>query len=142
MIDSPRVKGASSRCPGTKRAGETRRAARERVFNCAKMSGRPRGRTGGESHKPPSPGLMSGKSFTRRQALALGGAAVAGICLAGPAEGAAGDSRGRLKAYLRSTRGRRASRALKIRNANLRYKTKLAARHRLHRGDHSRGRTK
>jgi hypothetical protein len=82
---------------------------------------------------------MSRKSFTRRQALALGGAAVAGIWLAGPAEGAADDSRGRLKAYLRSARGRRASRALKIRNANLRYKTKLAAaRHRLHRGDHSR----
>lgn len=82
---------------------------------------------------------MSRKSFTRREVFALGGAAVAGLCLAGPAEAVPKDSRGRLKAYLRSSRGRRASRALKIRNANLRYKTKRAAvRGRLHPGDHSR----
>ena len=82
---------------------------------------------------------MSRTSFTRREVLVLGGTAAVGICLAGSAEGAPQDSRGRLKAYLRSSRGRRASRALKIRNANLRYKTKMAAaRGQLHEGDHSR----
>jgi hypothetical protein len=82
---------------------------------------------------------MSRTSYTRREVLALGGAIAAGICMAAPAEAAPKDSRGRLKAYRLSSRGRRSSPAIKARNANLRFKTKQAAeRHRLNPGDHSR----
>jgi hypothetical protein len=64
-------------------------------------------------------------SFTRRDVLAMTGATVAGLCVAGPAE--ARDRRRREFAFLRSARGRRASAAVKTRNANLRYKTRAAA---------------
>jgi hypothetical protein len=78
-------------------------------------------------------------SYTRREVLALGGAVAASIRLAAPAEAAPKASRGRLKAYRLSSRGRRSSPAVRARNANLRFKTKQAAeRHRLHPGDRSR----
>jgi hypothetical protein len=64
-------------------------------------------------------------SFTRRDVLAMTGATMAGLCMAGRAE--AGDRRRREFAFLRSARGRRASAAVKIRNANLRYKTRAVA---------------
>lgn len=66
----------------------------------------------------------------------MAGATVAGFCVSGPAE--ALDSQRRRCAYRRSARGRRASPAVKIHNANLRYKTLEAARGDLaHPGDTS-----
>ena len=47
-------------------------------------------------------------------------------------------SHGKHVVYRRSSRGRRASEAVKIRNANLRYKTKNAANDPAHPGDTSR----
>jgi hypothetical protein len=64
-------------------------------------------------------------SFTRRDVLALAGATAVGLCVSGPAE--ALDRNRRRFAYQRSARGRRACLAVKIRNANLRYKTREAA---------------
>jgi hypothetical protein len=64
-------------------------------------------------------------SITRRDVLAMAGATAAGLCVAGPAD--ALDRRPREFAFRRSARGRRASPAVKIRNANLRYKTRSAA---------------
>jgi hypothetical protein len=69
----------------------------------------------------------------------MAGAAAAGLCVAGPAEAAHPHPvpHGRHKAYRRSAHGRRVSRAVKIRNANLRYKTKHAADDPAHPGDTS-----
>lgn len=55
----------------------------------------------------------------------MAGATAAGLCISGPAE--ALDRRPREFCFRRSARGRRASAAVKIRNANLRYKTRSAA---------------
>ena len=55
----------------------------------------------------------------------MAGATVAGLCVSGPAE--ALDRQRHRFAYRRSARGRRASAAVKIRNANLRYITRGAA---------------
>jgi hypothetical protein len=78
--------------------------------------------------------------LTRRELLAMAGAAAAGLCVAGPA-GAAHPPHhppnGKHKAYRRSAHGRRACKAVKIRNANLRYKTKSAADDPAHPGDTS-----
>jgi hypothetical protein len=63
-------------------------------------------------------------SFTRRDVLVLTGATVAGLCVSGTAEAA---GRERRIAFQRSARGRRASPAVKIKNANLRYRTRQAA---------------
>jgi hypothetical protein len=80
-------------------------------------------------------------SLTRRELLAMAGAAAAGLCVAGPAEAVPPPHpppQGRHVVYRRSSHGRRASRAVKIRNANLRYKTKHAADDPAHPGDTSR----
>ena len=68
----------------------------------------------------------------------MAGSAVAGLVVAGPASAAPPTIRsGHPIVYRRSCRGRRASRAVKIRNANLRYRTKQAANHPAHPGDTS-----
>jgi hypothetical protein len=79
-------------------------------------------------------------SLTRREVLVLAGSAAAGLCFAGPASAAPPKPppNGRHVVYRRSCRGRRASLAVKIRNANLRYKTKQAANDPAHPGDTSR----
>ena len=79
-------------------------------------------------------------SLTRREAIVLAGAAAAGLCLPESAAGenALEDERGgdkRLEherrpphvAYRRSGRGRRVSHAVRVRNANFRYKNRPAA---------------
>ncbi len=81
-------------------------------------------------------------SFTRRQVL-VSGSALAASVLAGGIAGAAHafptDSAGRRTIYRLSSRGRRASRGVKVHNANMRFKTKRAAdRQRAHPGDRSR----
>jgi hypothetical protein len=90
-------------------------------------------------------------SLTRREAIVLVAAAAAGVCLPGSAAGQPA-SKGERKddklkherrpphvAYRRSGRGRRVSRAVKIRNASFRYKNKPAAlKDRAHPGDTSR----
>jgi hypothetical protein len=63
-------------------------------------------------------------SFTRRDVLAMTGATAAGLCISAPVQAAGRDRR---IAYRRSARGRRASPAVKIHNANLRYRTRRAA---------------
>lgn len=65
--------------------------------------------------------------------------AVATLWRVGPASAAAPNPtpNGRHVVYRRSSRGRRASQAVKIRNANLRYKTKHAADDPAHAGDTS-----
>ena len=78
-------------------------------------------------------------SLTRRDLIARLGAAVAALWAARPAQALPPQpSHGRHVVYRRSSRGRRASEAVKIRNANLRYKTKDAANDPAHPGDTSR----
>ena len=69
----------------------------------------------------------------------MAGSATAGLLLAGPASAAPPKPppNGRHVVYRRSCRGRRASQAVKIRNANLRYKTKHDADDPAHAGDTS-----
>jgi hypothetical protein len=89
-------------------------------------------------------------SLTRREAIVLVGAGAASLCLPGSAAGQGGgkDEHGEKEkdkkahkgsvAWRRSGRGRRVSRAVNIRNANLRYKNKGAAKSdRAHPGDTS-----
>jgi hypothetical protein len=78
-------------------------------------------------------------SLTRRDVLVMAGSAAAGLLIAGPASAAPPKPppNGRHVVYRRSCRGRRASLAVKIRNANLRYKTKQAANDPAHPGDTS-----
>ena len=70
----------------------------------------------------------------------MAGSATAGLLLAGPASAAPPKPppNGRHVVYRRSSRGRRVSQAVKIKNANLRYKTKSAANDPAHPGDTSR----
>jgi hypothetical protein len=79
-------------------------------------------------------------SLTRRDLISRLGAAVAALWAARPAEvlSAPHPSQGRHVVYRRSSRGRRVCQAIKIRNANLRYKTKNAANDPAHPGDTSR----
>lgn len=79
-------------------------------------------------------------SLTRRDLIARLGAAVAALWAARPAQvlSAPHPSQGRHVVYRRSSRGRRVCQAVKIRNANLRYKTKHAADDPAHPGDTSR----
>lgn len=75
----------------------------------------------------------------RRELLRLGVVAAAGLCVAPVAHALPKNSRGRLTVYRFSTRGRRASTAIKIRNANLRFKNfGVAQQYRLRPGDSSR----
>ena len=78
-------------------------------------------------------------SLTRRELIAWAAAAVAALWHAAPASAAAPKPapNGRHVVYRRSSRGRRACQAVKIRNANLRYKTKQAAKDPAHPGDTS-----
>ena len=70
----------------------------------------------------------------------MAGSATAGLLLVGPASAAPPKPppNGRHVVYRRSSRGRRVSQAVKIKNANLRYKTKDAADDPAHPGDTSR----
>jgi len=79
-------------------------------------------------------------SLTRRDLIARLVAAVAGFWAARPAQvlSAPHPSQGRHVVSRRSSRGRRVSQAVKIKNANLRYKTKNAANDPAHPGDTSR----
>ena len=127
----------------SKRAGETRRAARERVGNRAKMSDRPRGRAGGESGDtslPPFRARMM--AITRRQVLAAAGTIIAAVLTVGSARVAWAipkRSSGRRRIYRLSSRGRRASRGTRAYHANMRFRTRRAAdQNRAHPGDHAR----
>lgn len=77
--------------------------------------------------------------LTRRDLIGRLGAALAGLWAARPALAAPPhSSHGRHVVYRRSSRGRRVCQAVKIKNANLRYKTKNAANDPAHPGDTSR----
>lgn len=78
-------------------------------------------------------------SLTRRDVIAMAAGAVAALWGGGPAWALPPNPapNGRHVVYRRSSRGRRASQAVKIRNANLRYKTKHAADDPAHPGDTS-----
>ena len=77
-------------------------------------------------------------SLTRRELIVTGASAVAALWAAGTAWAKpTPPPHGHHVVYRRSSRGRRASQAVKIRNANLRYKTKQAANDPAHPGDTS-----
>lgn len=84
---------------------------------------------------------MAGGQLTRREFLIVGGTVAAGTLAAGPAAGLSAPQ-GLLPArtaFLLSARGRRASKAAKLHNANWRFATREAAdQHRAHPGDRSR----
>jgi hypothetical protein len=77
--------------------------------------------------------------MTRRELVTMATAAIAALWGGGPAWAFSPNPapNGRHVVYRRSSRGRRASQAVKIRNANLRYKTKQAANDPAHAGDTS-----